>query len=286
MSWASGGALNNVMDYVAGGGGDRDDAIGFGDDTTRNRCQSYNGTTWTTENNLPTSTRTNGLGGGGGSADAICFGGNFINPAIEFDGTNWASGGNLTSAATGSATDCGTSTDAIRISGSTSYWNDIESCEEYNGTSWSSGGSVSVGAETLAGGGNTTDAICFGGEVGSTSQTRCEEYNGTSWSAGGDIGAANTQLGGGGNSTDAISIGGYVSAATSSQAQTYNGSTWTTIDSLITARRWYGGITGGSSTNAFCSGGNGASGTLTSTEEWTEAIISSLSVRMMMGLGS
>lgn len=273
MSWASGGALNNVMDYVAGGGGNRDDAIGFGDDTTRNRCQSYNGTTWTTENNLPTSTRTNGLGGGGGASDAICFGGNFINPAIEFDGTNWASGGNLTTAGTGSATDCGTSTDAIRISGSSSYWNDLESSEEYNGTSWAAGGNLSVGAETLGGGGTTTDAICFGGEEGATALTRSEEYNGTSWSTGGSLAAGNTQCGGGGNSTDAIAIGGFVSAATSAQTQTYDGSAWSTTDSLSTARRWYGGVTGGSSTNAFCSGGNGASGGLTSTEEWTGSVV-------------
>jgi len=79
--------------------------------------------------------------------------------------------------------------------------------EEYNGSTWSSGGSLNTAREELAGGGNASNAICFGGSDG-TVLKKTETYNGTAWSTSDDLGTARHALAGGGSSSSAISMGG------------------------------------------------------------------------------
>jgi len=75
-------------------------------------------------------------------------------------------------------------------------------------TKWAAGGNLGTARRTLAGGGNSSDAICMGGYTGSMSKVT-EEYNGSSWSSGGNLGTARRYLAGGGNSSNAICMGGW-----------------------------------------------------------------------------
>jgi len=92
--------------------------------------------------------------------------------------------------------------------------------EEYNGSAWSSGGSLGTAREGLAGGGSSTDAICFGGFDGYY-VGRAEVYDGTSWSNTYDLGPARWYLAGNGNSSGAISMGGRDSGGYSVATETW-----------------------------------------------------------------
>ncbi len=81
--------------------------------------------------------------------------------------------------------------------------------EEYNGTSWSAGGNLGTGRFGLAGGGNSSNAICMGGYASGGISGVTEGYNGTSWSFGGSLGTQRCDLAGGGSRTNAIAMGGH-----------------------------------------------------------------------------
>ena len=76
-------------------------------------------------------------------------------------------------------------------------------------TEWTAGGNLGTARSDLAGGGDSSDAICMGGDTSSSKSNVTEEYNGSSWSAGGNLGTARSYLAGGGNSSNAICMGGY-----------------------------------------------------------------------------
>ena len=74
-------------------------------------------------------------------------------------------------------------------------------------TEWTAGGNLGTARKGLAGGGDSSNAICMGGYTTSDSNVT-EEYNGSSWSAGGNLGTARAYLAGGGDSSNAICMGG------------------------------------------------------------------------------
>ena len=75
-------------------------------------------------------------------------------------------------------------------------------------TEWTAGGNLGTARRYLAGGGDSSNAICMGGYTSRNSNVT-EEYNGSSWSAGGRLGTARRNLAGGGDSSNAICMGGY-----------------------------------------------------------------------------
>ena len=72
---------------------------------------------------------------------------------------------------------------------------------------WAAGGNLGTARSLLAGGGDSSNAICMGGYATGYSNVT-EEYNGSSWSSGGNLGTARLGLAGGGDSSNAICMGG------------------------------------------------------------------------------
>ena len=87
-------------------------------------------------------------------------------------------------------------------------------------TKWAAGGNLGTARRYLAGGGNSSDAICMGGYTTNRSNVT-EEYNGSSWSSGGNLGTARDSLAGGGNSSDAICMGGHDGSSSSVVTEEY-----------------------------------------------------------------
>jgi hypothetical protein len=48
--------------------------------------------------------------------------------------------------------------------------------EEYNGSSWSAGGNLGTSRSSLAGGGDSSNAICMGGYTTDSNSNVTEEY--------------------------------------------------------------------------------------------------------------
>ena len=284
-SWSTGGNLGTAR-YDAAGGGNASDAFcvaGCNSDyESIASSEKYNGTSWSSGGNIAAA--KDQAAGGGNSSNAICMSGRigltYQTSCQEYNGTSWGSGGS-TAIARAALTGGGNSTDAFCTGGwaydeETEEENVYGSTEEYNGTSWSSGGDLNTPRINLAGGGNSSNAICMGGSTGSVT----EEYNGTSWSSGGNLVSGRDSLAGGGNATAAICMGGNYYAGGVDNVETYDGSAWGTTANLLTARHTLSG--GGTPTTAIVMGGD-RYGILNGTEEYTG---STDSYYLARGIGS
>lgn len=107
-------------------GGDSSDAIstcGLNSTTYQSTCEVYNGSSWTNKNSLSMARYEHGCGGC--SSYAVAFGGrgpSIMNSTEEYDGTSWATGGNLNTArrlVSGGASATGSSGSGISIAGYT-----------------------------------------------------------------------------------------------------------------------------------------------------------------------
>ncbi|AZF90165.1 MAG: hypothetical protein BPH43C_42 [Phage 5P_1] len=72
---------------------------------------------------------------------------------------------------------------------------------------WVTSANISTARNFLAGGGNSSNAICMGGYDG-TKKSLTEKFNGSAWSTTGNLNTARYALAGGGNTSDAICMGG------------------------------------------------------------------------------
>ena len=187
----------------------------------------------------------------------------------EYDGTNWASGGNLTTARRTYA-GLGIQTAALAYGGYTSTALNIT--EEYNGSAWENGGNLVNARYGHAGCGLQTAGLAFGGEISGPAYTnKTEEYNGSSWSEGNNMNNVITVPAGDGIQTDALVFSGY-NTADLAVTEGYDGTSWSTRPNLASARRSgsasHDGASGsGSSALAF--GGAPVPSRGTTTEEFT-----------------
>tara|TARA_A100000172_G_scaffold13143_1_gene6880 strand:- start:36 stop:1949 length:1914 start_codon:yes stop_codon:yes gene_type:complete len=161
-----------------------------------NSTEEYNGSSWTSVTNAPlvffasgTGAQTAGLIAGINS-DVNNPGGSDAYPGIslEYDGTNWATGGNPSSDRT-SAGCSGTQTAGTLISGQNVPGNSpggslVTTIEEYNGSSWTSGGASVIAAKdnNAACRGTQTATLITGGNINPPAAgiTSCSIYDGTS----------------------------------------------------------------------------------------------------------
>ena len=141
--------------------------------------EEFDGSSWTEVNNLPAVNRSQAAAG------TLTAGFSFLEelPAtdttLEYDGTNWTSGGTLNTGRKYLA-GCGIQTAALAAGGSDGTPLRSSATEEYDGSSWTSANSFSTGRSAVAGFGTQTQAVIAGGASPSIVNS-IEEYDGTNW---------------------------------------------------------------------------------------------------------
>jgi len=117
--------------------------------------------------------------------------------------------------------------------------------------SWSVVNAMNTARFYLAGAGDETDALSFGGfdtnDLGTT-----ERYDGSNWTAKTSMNTARRFLGGTGTASDALSFGGVsVAGGVLGTTERYDGSNWTTKTSMNTTREGLAGSGTAADTLAF-----------------------------------
>jgi hypothetical protein len=192
-TWASGGNLNTARTLTGGSGFGTQTAAavaggatqpGAGPTrTTLTATEEYNGSTWTSVTGLPTATfaaaqcgiQTAGLSFAGTAG----YGNPNFNTSLEYDGTNWTSGGNLNNAVIYQA--AGIQTAALGMQTSDTAGKGTES---YNGTSWTTVANRNTARAQIVGFGTQSLATLAGGYnagPGTPQLTETEQWDGTAW---------------------------------------------------------------------------------------------------------
>jgi hypothetical protein len=194
-------------------------------------------------------TQTAGLGAGGYLAPG------YSNATEEYNGSGWATSGNMNTTRITANSIFGTQTAAIAAGGETPaspfYTGATES---YNGSTWtSSPNSMNTGRVGAGCAGISTAGLVFGGSNPGT-VGNVESWNGTAWTATTALSTARYNLTGAGLQTAALAIAGVNTVpALSSATELWNGTSWTTLSSINTARQSL--RSGGISTSAIIFGG-------------------------------
>tara|TARA_R110002020_G_scaffold204871_1_gene409198 strand:+ start:1894 stop:3729 length:1836 start_codon:yes stop_codon:yes gene_type:complete len=309
-SWTNGGTLTNTRSAAAGAGG------GIGTQTAglavggyiptappgyqTDYVEEYNGSSWTAVTVTPA---TGSYRGGLGiqTAGLVCGvsrpgpAGGTSNITLEYDGTNWTAGGNLTYNVNRVMT-AGSQTAGMAYGGLLPPNTVFSTTALYDGSSWTNA-SATLGAARYggSGGGTQTSAIMASGTTVPgipNVSTATEEYNdysepnsfenigqtfynttekkykytnqtfSASWASSGNLGTARA---GGGNSKNGtynavVHFGGYTppGATAVNNVEHYNGTSWTGATAMPTAIRNNAGC--GTQTAALAVGGVGNPG--------------------------
>lgn len=193
-TWASGGNLNTARTLTGGSGfgtqtaaavaGGATQPAGGPTRTTLTATEEYNGSTWTSVTGLPTATfaaaqcgiQTAGLSFTGTAG----YGNPTFNTSLEYDGTNWTSGGNVNSAVNYQAAGIQTAALAMQTSDTTG-----KGTEAYNGSTWTTVANRNTARAQIVGFGTQTLATIAGGYTagpGTPQFTETEQWDGTAWS--------------------------------------------------------------------------------------------------------
>ena len=165
----------------------------------------------------------------------------------------WSSGSNRINAMA-FASGFGTQTSALTAGGRPAGGGSSAKTEEYNGSGFSAKANLNTTRSYLAGCGNTTAGLVFGGFFSPPAGARneSEEYDGSTWTAGNNLGTARYGLAGAGTQTAGLAFGG--NPPISSATEEYDGTSWTAGGSMNTARKYLAGF--GIQTSAIATGGN------------------------------
>jgi hypothetical protein len=292
--WSTSGNLNTARTQLAGTtAGSQTAGLVFGGNVPpgsaphaneSNATEEYDGTSWTSGNNMATTVTNHG--GSGTQTAAFSAGGNEggtpKNNSQEYDGTNWSNGNNINTARQTLA-GMGTQTAGLVVGGEVSPPSSSPGAtEEYDGTNWTAGTATNTGRHSSSGGGIQTAAIVFAGTTVSPDAVRDETelYDGTSWTEVADLATARTTVGGyNGPSSSGICIAGGAPSLTGAteewnfSAATITAAAWSSGEALNQIRRVGAGT--GTQTSGMIFGGLDTSTALGHTEQydgtdWTE----------------
>jgi hypothetical protein len=106
---------------------------------------------------------------------------------------------------------------------------------------WASGGNINTARKALAGAGDLTTALVFGGTLNPpTTLAETELYNGSSWTEVADLNTDRAYHGGSGTSTAALATGGSPTGDSPLTPSAFNeewdGTSWTEVGDINTAR--------------------------------------------------
>ena len=278
-TWASGGNMNTARYRMQGGMGTYNNAYAVGGATpNKANVESYNGTSWTEVNDLP-SIRAD-ISAGGTATAGFALGGT---PApntqtLEWDGTNWTEGGAFPVGCARAGT-FGTQTSIVAVGGASDSRSPADQSTEtlhYNGSSWTDVADYPTILANGGGSGTQTDGMMASGytPAGSTG-LQAHTYNGSVWTEISDLntnhqehGFAQAQSG----TSVSLHYGGpQTSPDSGSFTEQWNGTSWTEVGNLSTSRS--AGGSAGTNNNALYFGGYTypSPGTRNLTEEWTES---------------
>jgi len=189
-SWTEGDNLNTGRGLMAAGTNSTQTAgLAFGGTTSTgpdnsgitNATEEYNGSSWTSVNNMNYSSRN--FGGAGTQTSALAMGGiPVLATTGEYDGTNWTAGTSLPSGRQDNQGAAGASQTAVILAGGEiPPGSRTDETLEYDGTNWTTGGTLPTAVYSNTVSGIQTAALSFGGYVGSRT-TETVGYDGTSWS--------------------------------------------------------------------------------------------------------
>jgi len=282
-TWAAGGTLNTTRSQLAGAGA-KSAGLVFGGTpptssspaaTNGQKTESYDGTTWTNENNKTQYTRQQS--GFGIQTAAVSFAGygppsGYKNDTEEYNGSTWTGGGAYpTVLSNGSGGSTGILTAGLNAAGygGSGY---VNITGEYDGSTWTTGNTVPVTAQNTNQFGTQTAAVTVGGWTGSAITTTAE-YNGTSWTGANALPVGAAQNGRVGTQTDGMIYGGLLGSPYSTSSMVYDGTNWSSNPSLSTGRTAAGPSTSaGATTGAFYAGGDLSETTIYNiTEEYSAA---------------
>ena len=260
FGWTTGGNLNTARTQLAGTtAGSQTAGLVFGGNVPpgsaphaneSNATEEYDGTSWTSGNNMATTVTNHG--GSGTQTAAFSAGGNEggtpKNNSQEYDGTNWTNGNNINTARQTLA-GMGTQTAGLVVGGEVSPPSSSPGAtEEYDGTNWTAGGATNTGRHSSSGGGTQTAGIVFAGTTVSPDAVRdeTEQYDGTSWTEVADLATARTTVGGyNGPSSSGICIAGGAPSLTGATEE------WNVSTSTTTAGAWASGGNLGTARNGL-----------------------------------
>ena len=271
--WSSGGDMNTGRTQLHGFGtqttavGSAGYVDGSGDVAN---VEEYNGSSWTEVTNTPAS-RRGGASFGTLTAGVIVGGHPNLNTTLEYDGTNWTSGGNIgTGMDRTEGAGAGTLTAGLVVAG------DTTESFTYDGSTWTDvgtsnnthDGGVDMGIQTSA-------VIATGfGAPGSGVVTTTELYDGTSFSSSTAVSTGRYGSGKGGvASTAAFIAGGDQNPGTVSITEEFNitvntvtASAWSSGGNLNTSGR--AGAAGSGIQTASIIAGGGLGTVLNNTESY------------------
>ena len=219
-SWTEGDNLNTARGLMAAGGNSTQTAgLAFGGTTTTgpdnpgvtNATEEYNGTSWTSVNNMNYSVRN--FGGAGTQTNAVAAGGNpgpsqYNSTTGEYDGTDWTAGTSLPTSLQDNQGMTGASQSAAFFAGGEGPPGARRTeTLEYDGTNWTAGGSLLTGVMQNGASGTLTAALSFGGTAPSITTTTVG-YDGTSWSTRPSMATARQYAHGAGTNTATFVAGG------------------------------------------------------------------------------
>ena len=188
----------------------------------REKTNYWNGSAWVAGGDLNNST-TRQLGGSAGVLTAALYwGGDGGTPITAFESYNGSAWTALTATPFGgNSSGCGTSTAALATPGPSvnSY--------EWGGSSWTAGGNMPVANQYANLTGTQTDAIHYGGYVGSSYYAGAIAYDGTTWSTRPSMATARGIIGHGtaGTSTSALATAGYAGPGGQNATEEFTGET-------------------------------------------------------------
>ena len=185
-SWSTGGALSCGRATSAGFGTTTDAAViaggSSGSPYVTCKTELWDGSTWSGGPNTPTSFRCSSQQGGSQNTGLVAGFTDIStaqNTTIEFNGSSWSSGGNMTFARGGTGV-FGTSNAGVVNSSD----KNINGCvEEYNGSSWSAGPNSPVSVGYGVSGGSATSGRYMGGRTPSRTIVNQEWLDGV-WANG------------------------------------------------------------------------------------------------------
>jgi hypothetical protein len=276
-TFASGGNMNTARYRMQGGMGTYAAAFAVGGATpNKANVESYNGTSWTEVNDLP-SIRAD-ISAGGTATAGFALGGT---PApntqtLEWDGTNWTEGGAFPVGCARAGT-FGSQTAFVAVGGaspSRSPQDQSVNTLEYDGSSWTTSNNYPTILANGGGSGTLTAGIIGGGSTpaDSNGQHSCT-YDGTNWTQVADMNNPHQEHGFAQQSTNASTLNyGGPQPGGATNTEEWNGSAWTETNNLSTGRS--AGGSAGDINNALYFGGSSPAlspTTTAATEEWSQS---------------
>jgi len=209
-AWSEEGDLNNAKTGVGGFGNSVTAAVCFGGDEFPapsprylDQVEEYNGSSWTEVTNIPSATQQQF--GAGILTAGLAIGGDQpgspnLTQNLEYDGTNWTSGGALNTGRSFPRISCGTQTAAL-VAGGPGYTGNTE---QYNGSAWTETTELNSPGAQGAGGGTSTSAVASGNQ--SPAKSACESWDGTSWTESAERATDAYAVGGSGSSNQNVIV--------------------------------------------------------------------------------